>query len=65
MRANIPERVRPLYWVTTSSSACLCFQGQCFVAINPDNFALGFNERMSDLMSIQRGMEPVSLHVGW
>lgn len=48
----------------TSSSACLCFQGQCFVAINPENFAPGFSERMSDLMSIQRGLEPVSPHLG-
>lgn len=30
------------------------------MAINPDSFAAGFNERMSDLMSIQRTMEPVS-----
>lgn len=49
----------------TSSSACLCSQGQCFVAINPENFAPGFTERMSDLMSIQRGLEPVSRHRGW
>lgn len=31
--------------------------GQCFVAINPENFAPGFNERMSDLLSIHRGMD--------
>ncbi|TWW75794.1 hypothetical protein D4764_13G0004560 [Takifugu flavidus] len=42
-------------WKVTDRVANL---GQCFVAINPDNFAHGFNERMSDLMSIQRGMEP-------
>ncbi|MEQ2226966.1 hypothetical protein ILYODFUR_032768 [Ilyodon furcidens] len=32
--------------------------GQCFVAINPENFAPGFNERMSDLLSIQRDQDP-------
>lgn len=32
--------------------------GQCFVAINPDNFASGFNERMSDLLSLHRDLEP-------
>lgn len=51
-----------LYWI---SSQCRhypfhVFQGQCFVAINPENFAPGFSDRMSDLLSIHRGMEPVS-----
>lgn len=45
---------------TVLSSPVLCFQGQCFVAINPENFAPGFSDRMSDLLSIQRGMDPVS-----
>lgn len=45
-----------LCWVVL----CCCSQGQCFVAINPNSFAAGFNDRMSDLLSIQRGMEPVS-----
>ena len=39
---------------------CVAFQGQCFVAINPENFAPGFADRMSDLLSIQRNMEAVS-----
>uniref|UniRef100_H3CSR4 Malate dehydrogenase n=2 Tax=Tetraodon nigroviridis TaxID=99883 RepID=H3CSR4_TETNG len=42
-------------WKVTDRVANL---GQCFVAINPENFAPGFTERMSDLMSIQRGLEP-------
>lgn len=42
-------------WKETDRVANL---GQCFVAINPENFALGFTERMSDLMSIHRKMVP-------
>ncbi|XP_041652060.1 uncharacterized oxidoreductase YjmC-like [Cheilinus undulatus] len=42
-------------WKVTDSVADL---GQCFVAINPANFAPGFTDRMSDLMSIQRRMKP-------
>lgn len=42
-------------WKVTDKVANL---GQCFVAINPDNFATGFNDRMSDLLSIQRTLEP-------
>lgn len=34
--------------------------GQAFIAINPKAFADGFEERMSDLMSYLRNMEPVS-----
>lgn len=40
--------------------SCVCSQGQCFVAIDPNSFASGFNDRMSDLLAIHRGMEPVS-----
>uniref|UniRef100_G3NH26 Malate dehydrogenase n=1 Tax=Gasterosteus aculeatus aculeatus TaxID=481459 RepID=G3NH26_GASAC len=42
-------------WKVTDRVANL---GQCFVAINPENFAPGFSDRMSDLLSIHRGMEP-------
>ncbi|KAM3870157.1 putative oxidoreductase YjmC [Diretmus argenteus] len=42
-------------WKVTDRVANL---GQCFVAINPENFASGFNDRMADLMSIQRGLDP-------
>ncbi|XP_072290681.1 uncharacterized oxidoreductase YjmC-like [Eucyclogobius newberryi] len=42
-------------WKVTNKVANL---GQCFVAINPENFAPGFTDRMSDLMSIQRSMDP-------
>ncbi|XP_022611788.1 uncharacterized protein LOC111229649 [Seriola dumerili] len=41
-------------WKVTDRVANL---GQCFVAINPENFAPGFSDRMSDLLSIQRGMD--------
>lgn len=49
-----------IYGFTVLLSSVLCTQGQCFVAINPENFAPGFTDRMSDLLSIQRGMDPVS-----
>ncbi|XP_013772479.1 uncharacterized protein LOC106457588 [Limulus polyphemus] len=42
-------------WLDTSKIADL---GQCFVAINPDVFAPGFQDRMSDLMEICRNQEP-------
>uniref|UniRef100_A0A3P8S5V6 Malate dehydrogenase n=1 Tax=Amphiprion percula TaxID=161767 RepID=A0A3P8S5V6_AMPPE len=42
-------------WKVTDRVANL---GQCFVAINPEMFAPGFSDRMSDLLSIQRNMEP-------
>ena len=32
--------------------------GHCFVVINPDCFAPGFNERMSSLMNSLRALEP-------
>ncbi|XP_074534138.1 putative oxidoreductase YjmC [Halichoeres trimaculatus] len=41
-------------WKVTDRVADL---GQCFVAINPENFAPEFNKRMSDLLSIQREMD--------
>ena len=37
------------------------FQGQCFIAIDPDAFAPGFSDRMTELMAICRGLEPVSM----
>lgn len=51
--AEYSNRIRT--WKNTTKVANL---GQCFVAINPDSFALGFNDRMSDLLSIQRSLEP-------
>ncbi|XP_075998283.1 putative oxidoreductase YjmC isoform X2 [Genypterus blacodes] len=42
-------------WKVTDRVANL---GQCFVAINPENFAPGFQDRMADLLSIQRGLDP-------
>lgn len=35
-------------------------QGQCFIAVDPDSFMPGFEERMSDIMGICRNQEPVS-----
>lgn len=43
-------------WGSTNRSANL---GQCFVAINPDCFAPGFQDRLSDLNSMLRNLEPV------
>ena len=40
-------------------SNILSFQGQCFVAINPNAFEDGFTNRMSELMSYCRNLEPV------
>ncbi|KAJ0069609.1 hypothetical protein NL108_011109, partial [Boleophthalmus pectinirostris] len=51
--AEYSNRIRT--WKVTDKVANL---GQCFVAINPENFAPGFTDRMSDLLSIQRGMDP-------
>ncbi|XP_019912127.1 uncharacterized oxidoreductase YjmC isoform X2 [Esox lucius] len=42
-------------WKVTDRAANL---GQCFVAVNPANFAPGFNDRMSDILSLHRGLEP-------
>lgn len=43
-------------WLSTTVEANL---GQCFVAIDPNAFAPGFEDRMSDLMNICRKQEPV------
>ncbi|XP_028307556.1 uncharacterized protein LOC114466187 [Gouania willdenowi] len=51
--ANYSNNVRT--WKVTDKVANL---GQCFVAINPENFAPGFPDRMTDLLSIQRGLDP-------
>ncbi|KAI4901725.1 hypothetical protein NFI96_010951 [Prochilodus magdalenae] len=42
-------------WRMTDRRADL---GQCFVAINPENFAPGFNDRMADLLSMHRDLTP-------
>ncbi|KAJ8417015.1 hypothetical protein AAFF_G00282420 [Aldrovandia affinis] len=47
-------------WKVTDRVADL---GQCFVAINPVNFAPGFNDRMSDLLTIHRCLEPAELGI--
>ena len=44
-------------WMDTKRKANL---GQCFIAIDPECFAPGFETSMSDLMSYLRHMEPVS-----
>lgn len=43
-------------WMDTKRKADL---GQCFIAVDPECFASGFQTRMSDLMSHLRHMEPV------
>ncbi|XP_057381229.1 uncharacterized oxidoreductase YjmC-like isoform X1 [Daphnia carinata] len=42
-------------WMDTKRKADL---GQCFIAVDPECFASGFQTRMSDLMSHLRHMEP-------
>nr|ADO28406.1 malate dehydrogenase [Ictalurus furcatus] len=42
-------------WRMTNCRANL---GRCFVALNPEFFADGFNDRMSDLLSLHRNLEP-------
>ena len=44
-------------WQTSSGEADL---GQCFIAINPGNFADGFEDRLQSLMDHCRNMQPVS-----
>lgn len=44
-------------WMDTKRQANL---GQCFIAIDPECFAPGFETRLADLMSYLRNMEPVS-----
>ncbi len=36
------------------------FQGQCFIAVDPNAFAPGFPDRLNDLMDTCRNLEPVS-----
>jgi LDH2 family malate/lactate/ureidoglycolate dehydrogenase len=43
-------------WQTSSGEANL---GQCFIAINPNHFADGFEIRMQDMMDHCRGLTPV------
>lgn len=43
-------------WMDTKRKANL---GQCFIAVDPECFAPGFQTRMSDLMAHLRNMEPV------
>ncbi len=38
----------------------ILFQGQCFIAVDPNAFAPGFKERLQDYVDICRGQEPVS-----
>ncbi|XP_023223888.1 uncharacterized protein LOC111625091 [Centruroides sculpturatus] len=42
-------------WLSTSTEANL---GQCFAAIDPNVFASGFEDRLSDLMNCYRKQEP-------
>ena len=37
------------------------FQGHCFVAIDPNAFEEGFTDRMSELMSFCRNLDPVNI----
>ena len=51
--ANYGPKIRK--WGDTNSLANL---GQCFVAINPESFAPGFKDRVSDLNNILRNLSP-------
>uniref|UniRef100_A0AAV2L3Q6 Malate dehydrogenase n=1 Tax=Knipowitschia caucasica TaxID=637954 RepID=A0AAV2L3Q6_KNICA len=51
--AEFSNRVRT--WKVTDKEANL---GQCFVAIDPSAFAPGFTDRMSELLLIQRNLDP-------
>ncbi|KAK3558217.1 hypothetical protein QTP86_013987 [Hemibagrus guttatus] len=51
--SNYSKHIRT--WRMTDRRANL---GQCFVALNPEFFADGFNDRMSDLLSLHRNLEP-------
>lgn len=43
-------------WGTTERVADL---GQCFIAVDPNAFCGGFEDRMQDLMNMHRNLEPV------
>ncbi|XP_060742825.1 uncharacterized oxidoreductase YjmC-like [Tachysurus vachellii] len=53
--SNYSRHIRT--WRLTDRRANL---GQCFVALNPEFFADGFNDRMSDLLSLHRNLEPAN-----
>ncbi|GAA6101380.1 uncharacterized oxidoreductase YjmC-like [Tachysurus ichikawai] len=53
--SNYSRHIRT--WRMTDRRANL---GQCFVALNPEFFADGFNDRMSDLLSLHRNLEPAN-----
>ena len=37
------------------------FQGQCFIAVNPEVFAPGFSDRLDDLVNTCRDLDPVCI----
>lgn len=45
--------------VCDQSNIFVVEQGQCFIAVDPNAFAPGFEGRMQDLMNICRSSEPV------
>lgn len=53
--SNYSTKVRKWTHAGADSEANL---GQCFIAVDPNNFAPGFEERMSDMNGILRGCEP-------
>ena len=43
----------------TSCFICVALQGQTFIAVDPQAFAPGFEDRMGAFMTDMRTMEPV------
>lgn len=57
--ANFSTKVRKWTHMGADSEADL---GQCFVAIDPESFAPGFSDRLSEMNQILRGMPTVSVY---
>lgn len=53
--SNYSTKVRKWTHAGADSEANL---GQCFIAVDPNQFAPGFEDRMTDMNGILRGSEP-------
>lgn len=56
--ANFSTKVRK--WTLDGSSNAEANLGQVFIAVNPDCFAPGFTDRMTEMNGILRNVQPVS-----
>ena len=47
------------YFIYSRRNILRCFQGHCFIAVDPNCFAPGFDMRLTDLIQQMRGLEKV------